>query len=51
MNAKERKAAFEKIDDPKPTWETFKRMMSMFNNDVEVVIEKWIAKEHKRKTK
>ena len=49
MSAKDRKAAFDKIDDPKPTWETFKRMMSMFDNDVEFVMEKWTAKEWKRK--
>lgn len=49
MNAKERKAAWEKLDEPKPTWETFKRMLTMFDGDVDFAINKWRVKEWKRK--
>ena len=49
MNAKERKAAFDKLEGPKPTWETFKRMISMFGGDIEFAMERWHAKEWKRK--
>lgn len=49
MTPQERKAAFMSIDEPKPTWETFKRMMSMLNNDVERVMSKWIKQNKKKK--
>lgn len=49
MNAKERKAAWEKLDEPKPTWETFKRMLTMLDGDVDFAIDKWRKKEWKRK--
>ena len=49
MNATERKAAFDKLEGPKPTWETFKRMLTMFDGDIDHAIEKWRNKEWKRK--
>ncbi len=41
MEPKERKAAFKALEDPKPTWETFKRMMGILDNDVDKVIKRW----------
>jgi len=41
MEPKERKAAFDAVEEPKPTWETFKRMMGHADNDVDKVIKKW----------
>jgi len=44
MTAKERKTAWDSLEGPKPTWETFKRMLTMFDGDVNLAIEKWRKK-------
>ena len=41
MNAKERKEAFDKMEEPKPSWERFKRMLWLLDGDVEQVQRKW----------
>jgi hypothetical protein len=44
MTPQERKESFDKLEDPKPTWETFKRMLSMLDGDVDSVMKKWRKK-------
>jgi hypothetical protein len=44
MKSEERLKAWEDLDWPKPSWETFKRMMPMFKNDPLVVRTIWIKK-------
>ena len=41
MSPNERKESFEAVADPKPSWETFKRMMGLLDNDVDKVIKTW----------
>jgi hypothetical protein len=41
MEPKERKAAFDAVEEPKPNWETFKRMLGHCDNDADKVIKKW----------
>ena len=41
MNAKERKEAFDNMEEPKPSWERFKRMLWLLDGDVEQVKRKW----------
>jgi len=43
MEAKERKQAWESMREPKPDWETFKRMLSMFG-DVDKLHKAWLKK-------
>jgi pyruvate-formate lyase-activating enzyme len=42
LTEKERMEAWTGLDDPKPSWETFKRMMPMFKNNPLVVRTLWI---------
>ncbi len=42
MNAKERKAAYDNMKEPKPPWERFKRMLWLLDDDVEQVKIKWL---------
>ena len=44
MTAKERMKDWESLSDPKPDWETFKRMMSQFNDNKLVVRTMWLKK-------
>ena len=44
MTAKERMKDWESLSDPKPDWETFKRMMSQLNNNKLVVRTMWLKK-------
>lgn len=41
MNAKERKEAFDNMEEPKPSWERFKRMLWLLDGDVAQVQRKW----------
>ena len=42
MDSKLRKKQWEALESPKPSWESFKRMMPMFNNDAVVVRKLWL---------
>jgi len=44
MTAKERMQAWERLSEPKPDWETFKRMMPKCNNNELVVRTMWLKK-------
>ena len=39
---KQRMQDWQNLSDPKPSWESFKRMMPMFNNDASVVKAMWL---------
>jgi len=49
MTAKERMKAWENLNSPKPDWETFKRMMSVLNNNPLVVRTLWLKKNSQSK--
>lgn len=49
MNAKERKEAFDSMEEPKPDWERFKRMLWLLDGDVEQVRIKWLNRIKKSK--
>ena len=44
MFGQERSKAWKKLPEPKPSWETFKRMLPVFNNDPEMARQAWIMK-------
>ena len=44
MFGSERSKAWKKLPEPKPSWETFKRMLFVFNNDPEKARQAWIMK-------
>ena len=44
MSAEERLRSWEQLNWPKPDWETFKRMMPMFENNALVVRTIWLRK-------
>ena len=44
MFGSERSKAWKKLPEPKPSWETFKRMLPVFNNDPEKARQAWIMK-------
>ena len=44
MKIEDRKKAWEKLPFPKPDWETFKRMLPVFNFNALEVHRKWIEK-------
>ena len=48
MKAEDRMLAFNSLAEPKPDWESFKRMMPIFNNDSNKVHEFWLNKQKKR---
>ena len=49
MTANERIKAWENLGEPKPDWETFKRMMGQFNNNSLVVRTLWLKKNSQSK--
>jgi pyruvate-formate lyase-activating enzyme len=49
MTTQERMKAWENLSEPKPNWETFKRMMAQFNNNPLVVRTLWIKKNSQSK--
>ncbi len=44
MDDKLRMKLWRDLDSPKPSWETFKRMMPVFNNDALLVRMIWAKK-------
>ena len=44
MDTKERMKMWAEMDSPKPSWEAFKRMMPMFENNPLVVRTIWLNK-------
>ena len=44
MTTRERMQSWENMSDPKPDWETFKRMMGQLNNNALVVKTMWLKK-------
>lgn len=44
MDSKERMKMWTDLDSPKPSWETFKRMLSACGNDPLVVKARWTRK-------
>jgi len=42
ITAEQRMQAWKNLSEPKPSWESFKRMMPMFNNDASVVKTMWL---------
>ena len=49
MTTRERMKAWENLGEPKPDWETFKRMMSQFKNKPLVVRTLWLKKNSQSK--
>ena len=45
MKPEERKKSWEELPEPKPDWETFKRMLPVFNFNALEVHRAWTAKE------
>ena len=43
QESKDRKQSWERMSDPKPDWETFKRMLSTFS-DVDKLRKAWLKK-------
>ena len=48
MKPEDRKKEWQNLPFPKPDWETFKRMLPLFNFDTLEVHRKWIAKTNKK---
>ena len=44
ITEKQRMEAWISLGDPKPSWETFKRMMPMYENNPLVVRTIWLSK-------
>ena len=42
ISEKQRMEAWQNLSEPKPSWESFKRMMPMFKNDASVVKAMWL---------
>ena len=42
ITAEQRMQAWKNLSKPKPSWESFKRMMPMFNNDASRVHDLWL---------
>jgi len=49
MTAQERMKAWKNLSEPKPDWETFKRMLPSCNNNPLVVRTLWIRKNSQTK--
>ena len=47
MNSKKRMDLWVSLPDPKPSWETFKRLIALTNGDVDKALEKWLWKQEK----
>lgn len=47
MSPEERKTTWEILPDPKPGWETFKRLFQRFNGDVNMLMSVWKKKKAK----
>jgi hypothetical protein len=45
MKPEERKKLWENMQEPKMDWETFKRMLPAFNNDIVKLRAKWLKKQ------
>lgn len=41
MDSKQRKKTWEELSDPKPAWETWKRILSQKGNDASKAKEQW----------
>jgi len=41
-DGRERRKAWKQLSEPKPSWEMFKRMFPVFNNDAEKTRQAWI---------
>ena len=46
--AEERKKSWTELPEPKPDWETFKRMLPVFNFNALAVHRSWTAKQQKK---
>ena len=44
MSPTERGKAWMQMRHPKPDWETFKRMLPVFDNNPKIVLAKWLKK-------
>ena len=42
ITEKQRMEAWQNLSEPKPSWESFKRMLPMFKNDASVVKAMWL---------
>tara|TARA_A100001515_G_scaffold107957_1_gene88795 strand:- start:2020 stop:2178 length:159 start_codon:yes stop_codon:yes gene_type:complete len=49
MKPEDRKKSWQELPLPKPDWETFKRMLPVFNFDALEVHRKWIEKTNKER--
>lgn len=47
----ERSNAWKNLPKPRPSWETFKRMLPVFNNDPEKARQAWIKNQQRRASK
>tara|TARA_B110000211_G_scaffold94114_1_gene109739 strand:- start:1456 stop:1614 length:159 start_codon:yes stop_codon:yes gene_type:complete len=50
MTPEERMQAWKSIDEPKPSWEVFKRLLSSTNYDVQKALKIWEKKNSRRGT-
>jgi hypothetical protein len=48
MFGQERSRAWSQLPEPKPSWETFKRMLPVFDHDPEKTRQAWIKKQQRR---
>ena len=47
---KDRKREWESLSEPKPSWETFKRLLSSANNDAQKALKMWKKKNSRKGT-
>ena len=47
---KNRKQEWESIEEPKPSWEAFKRLLSSANNDAQKALKMWGKKNSRKGT-
>jgi len=50
MKPEERMQAWKSIEDPKPSWEIFKRLLPSANYDVQKALKMWEKKNSRRGT-
>ena len=48
MKPEERKKSWDDLPEPKPDWETFKRMLPVFNFNALAVHRSWTAKQQQK---
>ena len=47
MDSKKRMDLWVSLPEPKPAWETFKRLIALTEGDVDKALEKWLWKQEK----